>query len=103
MKSPADDLVAFRLSNKVYEIACPAERREAFNQSVGLLRTKVKQVQDSDPNAAADRVAVIAALNLGNDFLTLRQQCPERLEPRIQELNVTVEETLAQAREQNLL
>ena len=99
----ADDLISFRLSNKVYEISCPAERREAFNQSVDLLSSKVKQVQDSDPNAAADRLAVIAALNLGHDFLALRRQCPERLEPRIQKLVGAVEETLAQARERKLL
>lgn len=102
-KSSSENLVSFRLMDKVYEVSCPAKRREAFNKCVDLFHNKAQQIAGSDPNLATDRLAVLTALNLGHDLLSMQQKYPDELESRLQALSTHMEETLDQARKQKLL
>ena len=101
MNAAARDAVSFRVMKKVYEVACPAAQRPAFTRAVKLLQDRARKVQSAEPNAAADRVAVVTALNLSHDCLRLRQDCPDELLPRLTALSDAVQATLDRAAEMN--
>ena len=55
--------------DKEYRIACPEEEREALETSARYLDSKMREIRDSGKVIGADRIAVIAALNIVNELL----------------------------------
>ena len=61
--------VTIRILEKEYHVACPAEEQPALVASAELLNRKMREIRDSGKVVGLDRVAVMAALNLANEFL----------------------------------
>jgi cell division protein ZapA len=55
--------------DKEYLVACPENEREALFASAELLTTKMKEIRDSGKIVGADRIAVMAALNMAHELL----------------------------------
>jgi cell division protein ZapA len=55
--------------DKEYLVACPENEREALFASAELLTSKMKEIRDSGKIVGADRIAVMAALNLAHELL----------------------------------
>jgi cell division protein ZapA len=55
--------------DKEYLVACPDNEREALSASAELLTTKMKEIRDSGRIVGADRIAVMAALNMAHELL----------------------------------
>jgi len=55
--------------DKEYLVACPENEREALFASAKLLTTKMKEIRDSGKIVGADRIAVMAALNMAHELL----------------------------------
>jgi len=55
--------------DKEYLVACPDEEREALFASAELLTEKMKEIRDSGKIVGADRIAVMAALNMAHELL----------------------------------
>ncbi len=55
--------------DKEYLIACPDDEREALFASAELLTEKMKEIRDSGKIVGADRIAVMAALNMAHELL----------------------------------
>lgn len=66
--------VTVHILEKEYLIACPSEEREALVAAAGYLGKKMKEIRDSGKVVGADRVAVIAALNITHELLKARQE-----------------------------
>lgn len=66
--------VTVRILDKDYVIACPPEERAELLESVEVLNGKMREIRDSGKIVGLDRVAVMAALNLTQDMLRLRQR-----------------------------
>jgi cell division protein ZapA len=82
--------VTVRLLDKEYQVACPEDEREALLESADLLNRKMREIRDSGKVVGADRIAVMAALNLSHEMLqgkTSTLQADERLLGRIRILN----------------
>jgi cell division protein ZapA len=55
--------------DKEYLVACPESEREALFASAELLTGKMKEIRDSGKIVGADRIAVMAALNMAHELL----------------------------------
>jgi cell division protein ZapA len=55
--------------DKEYLVACPENEREALFASADLLTGKMKEIRDSGKIVGADRIAVMAALNMAHELL----------------------------------
>ncbi len=55
--------------DKEYLVACPDDEREALFASAEFLTEKMKAIRDSGKIVGADRIAVMAALNMAHELL----------------------------------
>jgi len=64
--------ISIRVLDKEYQIACPVDEEAALMDSARLLDEKMREVRETRKMVGADRVAVMAALNLAHDLLRLQ-------------------------------
>jgi len=74
--SGSDELtrVNVRILDKEYPVACPAKERSDLIESAAYLNTKMREIRDGGKVVGADRIAVIAALNMANELVKLRSR-----------------------------
>jgi len=102
-----DDMtpVTVRILDKEYRIACPAPEREALISSADYLNTKMKEIRDSGKVVGADRIAVMAALNLAHELLQTRTETytySDTLAGRIKQLQNKIGVALSDNRQMEL-
>jgi len=66
--------ISVRILEKEYQVACPVEERSDLLDSAEYLNGKMREIRDGGQVVGLDRIAVMAALNLTNELLKLRQQ-----------------------------
>ena len=71
-KEPAQ--VTVRILEKEYFVACPQDERTDLLDSAEYLNKKMREIRDTGKVVGADRIAVMAALNMANELLRLRKQ-----------------------------
>ena len=71
MKSDAKPM-RVHILDKEYLVACPDDEREALFASAQFLTEKMKEIRDSGKIVGADRIAVMAALNMAHELLEQR-------------------------------
>lgn len=59
--------VSLNILGKEYKIACAAGEEEALIRSAAELDKQMRKIRDTGKVAGADRIAVLAALNLAHD------------------------------------
>jgi len=59
---------------KFYSIRCPESELNSLQLAAQHLNKKMTEVQDSGKAINLERIAIIAALNIANEFLQLDQQ-----------------------------
>ncbi len=88
--------------DKEYRIACPRGEEESLQASAHLLNARIQEIRDGGKVMGADRMAVMAALNLAHDLL-LQQNEQERsnknLYSRIRSLQDRIDITLKNTRQ----
>lgn len=90
--------VSVRILEKEYQVACPVEERTALLDAAELLNGKMREIRDAGNVIGLDRIAVMAALNLANELLTLRNRdsaTDSGLTGKIRQLRERVETALA--------
>lgn len=72
--SEADNArVSVRILDKDYFVACPKEERNDLIDSAAFLSARMKEIRDTGKVVGADRIAVMAALNITNEMLRQRE------------------------------
>ncbi|MGC1457533.1 MAG: cell division protein ZapA [Steroidobacteraceae bacterium] len=66
--------VSVRILEKEYFVACPHDERAALLDAAEFLSGRMREIRDSGKVVGLDRVAVMAALNLANELLRIRDQ-----------------------------
>jgi len=66
--------VAVRILDREYQVACPPEERDDLIGSAAYLSARMKEIRDTGKVVGADRIAVMAALNMANELLRLRER-----------------------------
>lgn len=60
--------VSLNILGKEYKIACAPDEREALLNSAQQLDKQMRKIRDTGKVSGADRIAVLAALNLAHDL-----------------------------------
>ena len=68
MSSP----ILVKISGKEYQIACPEEEKTGLIASAELLHNSMEEIRATGKIVGTDRIAVMAALNLAHDLITLQ-------------------------------
>jgi cell division protein ZapA len=91
-----------RLLEKEYAMVCPYEERSALLDSAEFLNARMREVRDGGKVVGLDRIAVMVALNLANEFLKLKDR-EAKLESdassRVRNLRERVETQLAKGQQ----
>ena len=66
--------VTVRILEKEYKISCPQGEHESLLLSVKNVNENMQKVRDSGKALSADRVAVMAAINIAHDLVKVSQQ-----------------------------
>ncbi|MFO7287307.1 MAG: cell division protein ZapA [Gammaproteobacteria bacterium] len=94
--------VTIRILEKEYHVACPVEEKPDLLASAELLNRKMREIRDSGKVVGLDRVAVMAALNLANDYLKTKSEGGELqniVATRIRAMRERLDETLGPAKQ----
>ncbi len=75
--------VAIKILGKEYQVACPEDQTHSLLDAAFLLDSKMKEIRASGKIIGADRIAVMAALNLAHEFLLMKTEA-EDTEHRLQ-------------------
>jgi cell division protein ZapA len=67
------------LFGKEYRVACPPEEEDALRQAVDHVDGKMREIAEKTHGNAAERIAVMAALNIAHEFLSLQNRLPEEI------------------------
>jgi cell division protein ZapA len=89
--------VNISILGKELMVACPDGEREALIAAARELDQRMREVQDGGKVLGSERVAVMAALNLTNELLQLRNNhhaVPPELDIRLLALNSKIEAAL---------
>ena len=89
------------IMGRAYKVACADEERDGLLQAVSFLDERMNEIKSSGKIASAERIAVMAALNIAHEFLQLRSQpqAPpdfdsEGLKRRIDDMQAALDEVL---------
>lgn len=74
MSEPAVQPVNVRIMEKDYLIACAPAERGSLLDSAAFLNARMKEIRDTGKIMGADRIAVMAALNIASELLALRER-----------------------------
>jgi cell division protein ZapA len=101
-KEPAH--VTVRILDKEYFVSCPQDERAALLDSTEYLNKKMREIRDTGKVVGADRIAVIAALNMANELLRLRKNEGEMnaATGRVKHMRERVESALQRTRQLDL-
>jgi cell division protein ZapA len=66
--------IALTIMGKEYKIACAPDEQSDLIQSAQQLDAQMCQMRDSGKVAGADRIAVMAALNLAHELRQMKNQ-----------------------------
>lgn len=89
--------VTINIMGKDLMVACPDNERVALLAAARELDQRMRGISDGGKVVGGERVAVMAALNLSNDLLQLRQRggaVPGDLDARLVKLTERVEAAL---------
>lgn len=65
--------VTVSILGKEYQVACPEEEKEALLTSAKMVHQNMEKIRSTGKVVGMDRIAVMAALNIAHDLLTLQQ------------------------------
>jgi len=97
--------VSVRILDKDYFVACPKEERSDLIDSAAFLNSRMKEIRDTGKVVGADRIAVMAALNIANEMLRQRERdhgSQSELGGRIKQLRERVETALQKGQQLDL-
>jgi len=70
--------VTVHILDKEYCIACPPDERSNLESAARYLDGKMREIRSSGKVIGADRIAVMAALNITNDLLHKQQNLDQQ-------------------------
>jgi len=68
------DTITVSILDKDYQVACPPDEVTALRESARYLDEKMRAMKESTSVFGLDRLAVMAALNIANDYLSQTQR-----------------------------
>ena len=100
MSSP----VTVNILGKEYQVSCPENEKVALIQSASLLHDNMEKIRSTGKIVGLDRIAVMAALNLAHELISLQNggQGQEDLDKSILQMKDKVSVFLEEVRQMEL-
>ncbi|MEH6457735.1 MAG: cell division protein ZapA [Cocleimonas sp.] len=91
--------VTIRILEKEYKISCPKGEHESLLVSAKNVNDNMTKVREGGKALSADRVAVMAAINIAHDLVKVNEQpnINNNLVARIDEMQKSIDSVLKQA------
>ncbi len=87
------------IMGRTYKVACSDEERNALLSAVAYLDRKMSEIKSAGRVASAERIAVMAALNITHELLNSRNNASgfdiEGLRRRMAAMEATLDQALA--------
>lgn len=95
MKDTANGL-SVHIGGKEFMVACPDGQREQLRRAATYLDKAMREIQASGKVMGTDRAAVMAALNIANELLEMREHggLPPDTTQRLQRLQLKIDAAL---------
>lgn len=93
----AGDPVSIRLLDREFLVACSDEERPGLLAAASLLDTRMRDLRGGTGGPGFDRIAVLVALSVAHEFLTLKQRSDameSRLGDQLAQLRRSIEADL---------
>ena len=68
------ETITVSIFDKDYQVSCPTDEVQALRDSAFYLDQKMREIKKSGSVLGLDRLAVMAALNITNDFLSVDRE-----------------------------
>lgn len=68
------------LLGKEYRVACPPEEQSALQAAVAYVDGKMHDIAEKTKNNISERIAVMAALNIAHEYLSLQGSAAQAIE-----------------------
>jgi len=81
------DPISVHILDRDYLVACAPEERAGLMEAARLLDARMRDLRQASRSAPADRLAVMAALNLAHELLQLRESLKSGEQALNQDLN----------------
>lgn len=75
--SVGDKGICVRILEKEFRVACAKNQESALREAAQYLDKQMRQIRQAGRVIGLDRIAVMAALNITNELLTLKNKGPE--------------------------
>lgn len=72
MTAPTIKTLDIKLLDRELRVACPEEERGELLDAVAYLDKKMREIRDSGKIASVERIALMAALNITHELLTMK-------------------------------
>lgn len=69
--------VSVTILEKEYQISCPPDEVDALMESAAFLDHRMKEIKKNSQVYGLERVAIMAALNIANDYISQSSQTSE--------------------------
>ena len=103
--SDAPTTVSVKILDKEYQVACPADEVDALTASARFLDQQMLEIKDTGKVFGLDRIAVMAALNIANEYLNNKSAvdaASDLIGSRVGSLAERVDKVLAEQKQLNL-
>lgn len=97
--SDSPEPVTVRIVDREYRVMCLPDQRRTLMESALFLDQQMREIRDSGKVSSMDKIAVMAALNLAEEVLKLRQNVldrREKVDARVRDLADRLDRALAQ-------
>lgn len=97
--------VRVTIMGKEYQVSCPADEVDALTRAAQFLDGQMETIRSSGKVVGLDRVAVMAALNITNDYLSgqnVLNETKDVVGQRLESLNTKVEAALTNHKQLDL-
>lgn len=89
--------VTVQILDREYQVMCLPDERRSLMEAALYLDRQMREIRDSGKIMAAEKIAVMCALNLADELLKLRQGLQEResrVDDRIRELTARLDSSM---------
>ncbi len=97
--------VSVKILDKEYQVSCPPEEVDALSRSARYLDEQMRSIRESGKIFGLDRIAVMAALNIANEFINSSQSLESThgvVSQKVTELTERVGRALSEQKQLNL-
>ncbi len=97
-EAQANVTVTVNILGRDYQVSCPAHEREALERSARHLDEQMREIRSTGKIVGTERIAVMAALNIAHELLSLDQNQGEA-KKSIARLNERIDRVLGEVRQ----